>query len=139
MRRWTVALLAAWSLAAGAANVGAQPLWSWSSEVSGGPRVSMGLLAQPWVSATASDGAETSASLCFRRLRFIGQSQMTPRLSVFIESDSPNLGVHSDGFEADFFLQDLIVTYKAADALQVDGGLLLIPVSYNSNQSAASW
>jgi len=139
MRRPAIVVLAAGYLLAGSATVQPQPLGSWTSKAPDGPRVSFGLLAQPMASVAASDGAEPSASLCFRRLRFIGQGQVTRRLTVFIESDSPHLGVHSNtGFEGSFFLQDLIVSYKVSGALQVDGGLLLIPLSYNSNQSAAS-
>jgi methyl-accepting chemotaxis protein len=74
-----------------------------------------------------------------RRLRLIGGATLTRKLRLFVDSDTPNLGREIAGERQNTtYLQDLIVTYVERDELQIDAGLLMVPVSYNSLQSAAS-
>jgi len=79
-------------------------------------------------------------NIFFRRFRFIAGGKITPKLSYFIESDSPNLGKKgADGKRiSDIFLQDAYMNYAFRPEFQLDGGMLIVPVSHNSGQSAAS-
>src|SRR5262249_32065847 len=71
----------------------------------------------------------------------IGGFKLGPELSVFAQTDSPNLGKGAtDGTKdaGDIFVQDLVATWKFAQELQLDGGLLLTDNDYNHMQSAAT-
>src|SRR5262245_34001160 len=66
---------------------------------------------------------------------------MGNELSVFTETDSPNLGKASTNGtkdSGDIFIQDFAATWTYAKGFHLDGGLLLIEQSYNHNQSATS-
>jgi hypothetical protein len=81
---------------------------------------------------------DTAQDLYFRRLRLLAGGKINDQWSFFFETDSPNLGKGSKG-ENDIYIQDFVVTYKpGSDAFNLDIGMLLDPVTYNSNQSAAS-
>jgi hypothetical protein len=57
-----------------------------------------------------------------------------------VESDCANLGKKgADGKRiSEIFLQDAYVNYAFRPEFQLDGGMLLVPVSHNSGQSAAT-
>lgn len=102
--------------------------------------VSVGLLAQPQADWEHVGTGQDTGSLCFRRLRVMAGGKVFGKLRFFVESDSPFLGVVSDArqIDSELYLQDLIVTWEARDEFQLEGGLLMVPVSYNSTQSATS-
>jgi hypothetical protein len=110
----------------------------------GKPSVTLGFLAQPqFESITNPNGSGTTNNLYLRRFRLTAGGKLTRKLSYFVESDSPNLGKSvatgsTMSRTCDIFLQDAIVTYTFRPEFQIDGGMLLIPVSHNSGQSAAS-
>jgi hypothetical protein len=86
-------------------------------------------------------GTGDSQDLFIRRLRFIAGGQFTKKLSFFIDTDSPNLGkgLSTGGKVEDrLYLQDAILTYTFKPQFQIDAGMLLVPVSHNSVQSAAT-
>ena len=88
--------------------------------------------------ASASD---QSTDLFFRRFRILFGGKATEKISFFFETDSPNLGKAGAGGTkgtSDVYIQDMVLTYNASDALNVDVGMLLNAESYNSNQSATS-
>jgi hypothetical protein len=63
------------------------------------------------------------------------------KLTVFFETDSPNLGkANNAGVKDanDIFIQDFVATYKFSNHFMLDGGMLLLEQSYNHNQSAAT-
>jgi hypothetical protein len=103
--------------------------------------ISLGFLAQPQFesldNATATDSTE---NLFLRRLRFIAGGKLTPKLSFFIESDNPNLGKKAANGERinDFFVQDAYASYAFRPEFQLDGGMIIVPVSHNAAQSAAT-
>lgn len=106
-----------------------------------GSTIKFGFLAQ--ARAESLDvGADTSENLFFRRLRLLAGGKINDHLSFFLETDSPNLGKgNPDGSKSasDIFIQDFVITWKPrSDAFNLDIGMLLNEVSYNSNQSAAS-
>ncbi len=103
--------------------------------------VAFGFLAQPqveWLRNPADSGI--TDSIYMRRFRLIAGGKITPKLSFFVESDSANLGKKgADGKRiTEFFLQDAMLTYTFRPEFQIDGGMLLVPVSHNSQQSAAT-
>jgi len=101
--------------------------------------VVVGLLSQPTVAWEKVGDADGSGSVYVRRLRIIGAGNITRKLKFFLDSDTPNLGREMSGVRQHVtYLQDLVVTYAFKDEIQVEGGLLLVPESYNSLQSAAS-
>lgn len=106
----------------------------------GNTAVTLGWLAQPSLDVEHIEEGDPGASLCFRRLRFIASGKIARRLKFFVDSDAPHLGVHTDNrpLKREMFLQDLAVTYEVRPEFQVEGGLLMVPLSYNTSQSAAS-
>ena len=85
--------------------------------------------------------ADSSNNIFLRRIRLLGNFKLSDELTIFVDTDTPNLGKgNPDGTKnnADLFLQDVIVTYAFSKEFQLDGGLLLMAQSYNHNQSAAT-
>jgi hypothetical protein len=117
------------------------PPWKFTMN-QGKSSVTFGFLAQPqFESLENASGNGSLENLFFRRLRFISGGKITPKLSFFVESDAANLGKQStaDGPRMhDFFLQDAYLSYAFRTEFQLDAGQLLMPVSHNSQQSAAS-
>jgi hypothetical protein len=113
----------------------------WSSK-DGNTSFKIGLLAQLMAeSAEVAATGEEADNIFLRRLRFIAGFRLGDELSVFAQTDSPNLGKGAlDGTKdaGDIFLQDLVATWRFSQAFQIDGGLLLTEQNYNHNQSAAS-
>lgn len=115
----------------------------WIIEASdGSASLKFGFLAQARAeSLDTADGSDRSQDLYFRRLRLLAGGEVFDRWSFFFETDSPNLGKgNSDGSKGDddIYIQDFVVTYEHSDEVKIDGGLLLVPVSRNSTQSAAA-
>ena len=136
----------AWVLSAAvlAAGLVAQPAAAqlqWSSP-DGKMSLKFGLLSQIQLeSLDNADATHSGNNIFFRRLRLLGGFQLSPKLSVFIETDVPNLGKgNADGSKnnADLFIQDATVTYAFTKAFQIDAGMMLPPDTYNHTQSAAS-
>lgn len=102
----------------------------------------VGLLGQLQAESADVAGTDDSANNLFiRRLRVIMGFTLGEKISVFLETDSPNLGKSSNaGIKdtGDAFIQDFAATYKFSQGFMLDGGLLLLEQSYNHNQSAAS-
>ncbi len=85
--------------------------------------------------------ADSANNIFLRRIRLLANFKLSDELTVFVDTDTPNLGKgNPDGTKnnADLFLQDVIVTYAFSKEFQLDGGLLLTAQTYNHNQSAAS-
>jgi hypothetical protein len=102
----------------------------------------VGILGQMQGESADVAGSDDSAqNLFFRRLRLIAGLTLSDKISVFVETDSPNLGKSSNAGvkdAGDVFIQDFAATYKFSQAFMLDGGLLLLDQTYNHNQSAAS-
>ncbi len=114
----------------------------WKFAANEGTFVTFGFLAQPQYESlenTAGTGDYLN-NIYLRRFRFIAGGKLTKKLSYFVESDAANLG--KKGFDgkrtAEIFLQDAYVNYAFRPELQIDGGMILVPVSHNSAQSAAT-
>jgi hypothetical protein len=103
----------------------------------------IGILGQLQAESIENGNAKNDSAnnLFLRRLRLLGNFKLSDQLTVFFDTDSPNLGKgNPDGSKnnADIFIQDFIVTYAFRKEFQLDGGMLLMAQSYNHNQSAAT-
>jgi hypothetical protein len=132
-------VLLAVALLAAAQPAAAQLQWSSKDEKQS---FKIGLLGQLQAESADVAGTDDSAkNLFFRRLRLILGYNLGEKLSVFVETDSPNLGKANNAGVKDtgnVFIQDFAATYKFSQAFLLDGGLLLMEQTYNHNQSAAS-
>jgi len=123
-----------------------QPLYAggppWKLNLNEGKTsVSFGFLLQPQFESLENAAAtDSDNNLFFRRIRFLAGGKITPKLSFFVESDNPNLGKKAANGDRinDFFLQDAYVSYAFRPEFQLDGGMILVPLSHNTGQSAAS-
>jgi len=101
-----------------------------------------GLLSQLMAESVDLPGTDDDADNIFlRRFRLIGEFKLPEDITVFIQTDSPNLGKGAPSGTkdaGDIFLQDVVATWKYRQEFQLDGGLLLTEQTYNHNQSAAS-
>jgi hypothetical protein len=119
----------------------AGPPWKLTLDEEKKTSVSFGFLAQPqFESLEKAAGTDSDNNLFLRRFRFISGGKITPKLSFFVESDNPNLGKKAANGERinDFFLQDAYVSYAFRPEFQLDGGMILVALSHNTGQSAAS-
>lgn len=119
----------------------ADPPWQVKS-ADGKSSLNFGFLVQPQgETITTPDGTQTSKNLFLRRFRLIFGGSVTDWMSFFVDTDSPNLGkANADGSKIleRLFVQDAIFTVTARPEFQVDAGMLLVPLSHNSGQSAAT-
>jgi len=101
---------------------------------------SFGVLAQSSFQSDTAPDKDPVIDACFRRLRFIAGGTIAKKVKFFVDSDTAYMGYHgAPGWSIPAtILQDLSVTVEARDELSIDVGLLIVPVSYNSTQSAAS-
>ena len=105
----------------------------------GATMVNIGVLAQGSVAVDDVPSTAPVTDVYFRRLRLIAGGQVTPKLKFFTNSDTSYVGRRSDNWATPpTILQDAFVTYVIRPELQIDGGLMLVPLSYNGGQSAAS-
>jgi hypothetical protein len=112
------------------------------SSADGKSTLNIGFLAQMQGEALDNaDATHTGENLFLRRARIIAAGKINDKLSFFFETDSPNLGKGTAaGTKTDntIVIQDFSLTYSFSDKLKLDAGMLLVPVSHNSQQSAAS-
>src|SRR5947209_14182174 len=135
---WTALLLAALLPLVVSLPAAAQLQWSSKDNKQS---LKFGILGQMQAeSADVAGSKDTSQNLFFRRLRLILGFSLSDQLSIFFDTDGPNLGKATNGVKdtGTIFVQDFVATYKFAKELQLDGGLLLMEQDYNHNQSAAS-
>ncbi len=130
------------ALCVGTLTGSTQAQWVVKNE-GGNTSVKLGLLLQgrsEWSKVEHRD--LVSQNLYVRRARVLLAGQIHPRVGFFFETDSPSLGrvavadsVKSYGGQ---YVQDLVATATVNDMIQLDGGLILVPTSYNHLQSAAT-
>jgi phosphate-selective porin O/P len=111
--------------------------------ITGGDDVSvrLGVLGQFWADAINDPIAQAETrNLFVRRLRLITGGQVTKRVTFFVETDAPNLGraVTTKNITPAVIVQDAFASFAVSDALTVDAGLMFVPFSRNSIQSAAT-
>jgi hypothetical protein len=87
------------------------------------------------------DDEPNTNNLFVRRLRLLFAGQVAKNVSFFVVTDAPNLGKELPGgknIQPSLILQDAFASLKAADAFTLDAGLMFIPFSRNSVQSAST-
>jgi hypothetical protein len=113
----------------------------WSSP-DGGTSLKLGVLGQLQAqSLDTADATDQEKDIYIRRLRLLGFFKWGDKLSVFFDTDAPNLGKgNADGTKnvnSSIFIQDFVVTYAFAREFHLDGGEILLADSYNHNTGAA--
>jgi len=114
------------------------------SSADGSTSLKLGVLGQiQGESVQNSTNTNTENDIFFRRLRLLGLFKMGDKLSVFFDTDDPNLGkgngtTGAKAFNSSMYIQDFVVTYSFAHEFQIDGGEILTPNSYNHLTSAGA-
>lgn len=102
----------------------------------------LGVLGQfqaDWLEDPATD--ETTQNLFIRRIRLLFGGQVAKNVTLFVETDAPNLGKVLPGgtnISPAVNVQDAYGEFLLHHALAIDAGLMFVPFSRNSLQSAAS-
>ena len=136
---WPILAVVALLLTAAIRPAGAE--WAvWSPD--GKTQIKLGVLVQgraEWMKADTLD--PVAQNIFLRRARIICGGNVHPDVEFFLQTDSPNVGLpHGDGKDFDnFFLQDVITTWRWTDQQVVDAGLLQTPGSYNHLQNEAQF
>ena len=87
------------------------------------------------------DDQPSTTNLFVRRLRLIVGGQVTKNVTFFVETDAPNLGKVLAGgknIQPPVIVQDAYAEFRVGNAFMLDTGLMFIPFSRNSLQSAAT-
>jgi len=102
----------------------------------------LGVLGQFQADTISNPDPEGNTNNLFaRRLRLLFGGQVAKNVTFFVETDAPNLGktVSSvKNIQPPMIVQDAYVEVRFADAFMVDAGLMFIPFSRNSLQSAGT-
>jgi hypothetical protein len=102
----------------------------------------LGVLGQFQAETIDNPEPESNTSNLFvRRLRLLFGGQVAKQVTFFIETDAPNLGrtlPAGKNIQPAVIVQDAFASFKAVDALTLDAGLMFVPFSRNSLQSAAT-
>lgn len=85
----------------------------------------------------AADGSSWSKDLFLRRARIILSGTMFERFSFFVDTEQPNWGRGGD-WGVRTFLSDAFGTIRIVDGLQIDIGMMLMPISRHGFSSAVS-
>ena len=114
----------------------AQVAWSPSEDV----KFKFGVEGQVWADENQNPQTQGYAQNLFvRRLRLMVGGEIGKDLTFFVETDDPNLGKTPKALGSGFLLQDAFLEWKVMDALRLDGGLMIAPVSRNILQSTLSY
>jgi hypothetical protein len=137
---WTALALAVALLALGGRQASAQLQFS---SADGSSSLKLGVLGQIQGQDIGNDANNAKEKdLYFRRLRLIGLFKLGDKLSVYFDTDDPNLGKGTGAgpknSATSMYIQDFVVTYSFAHEFQIDGGEILTPNSYNHLQSAGT-
>ncbi len=102
----------------------------------------LGIQGQVWADWTQDSSLGPQGyqqNLYLRRMRLMASGEIGKDVSFFIETDSPNLGKTPKSAAAGFMLQDAFLEWKPTNAVRIDGGLFLVPLSRNALQSTLSY
>jgi hypothetical protein len=138
MSRPTIALVAALQVFGLSRPAVAQATITVSDDVN----LRFGVLGQFWADAINDPATDSETrNLFVRRLRLITGGQVAKHVSFFIETDAPNLGrtLTAKNITPSVIVQDAFASFSAPNnAFIVDAGLMFVPFSRNSVQSAAT-
>jgi hypothetical protein len=92
-----------------------------------------------WLEDPAADA--TTQNVFIRRLRLMFGGQVAKNVSFFVETDVPNLGkvlATGKNISPGVVVQDAYGEFRPRDEFMLDAGLMFVPFSRNSIQSAAT-
>jgi hypothetical protein len=102
----------------------------------------LGILAQAQADSIEDPPTDANSNNLFlRRLRLMFGGQVAKSVTFFVETDTPNLGktlATGKNIQPSTIIQDAYGEFKASDAFAIDAGLMFVPFSHNSLQSAAT-
>ena len=102
----------------------------------------LGVLGQFQADTIGDPTTDTNTENLFvRRLRLMFGGQVAKGVTFFVETDSPNLGktlATGKNIPSTMIVQDAYAEFAAGKAFAIDAGLMFIPFSRNSLQSAAT-
>jgi hypothetical protein len=102
----------------------------------------LGILGQFQADTLEMEPADVRSNNLFaRRLRVIFGGQVARNVTFFVETDTPNLGKTvgtSKNVQPTTIVQDAFGEFKPSEAFALDAGLMFVPFSRNSIQSAAT-
>jgi Phosphate-selective porin O and P len=102
----------------------------------------LGILGQFQLDALDDTGTDVDTKNLFaRRLRLMFGGEVAKGVTFFVETDTPNLGKVASGaknIQPATIIQDAYGEFKPAQVFMVDAGLMFVPFSRNSVQSAAT-
>lgn len=87
------------------------------------------------------DPIPTTSNLFVRRARLLLGGQVAKNVTFFVETDAPNLGrtlPAGKNIQPSVIVQDAFATFKAVSEFSIDAGLMFVPFSRNSIQSAGT-
>jgi Phosphate-selective porin O and P len=99
----------------------------------------LGQVQADWLEDPVTD--DTTQNLFIRRIRVLVGGQVAKNVTFFVETDAPNLGRTLPGgknISPAVVIQDAYVEWKVHDVFALDAGLMFVPFSRNSVQSAAT-
>jgi hypothetical protein len=101
-----------------------------------------GVLGQFQADTIDNPGSDQNTNNLFaRRLRLMFGGQVAKNVTFFVETDAPNLGKElptGKNIQPSVIVQDAYGEFKLHDAFALDAGLMFVPFSRNSLQSAAT-
>jgi hypothetical protein len=119
----------------------ADPPWRIAS-ADGSASLTFGLLVQPQVEwQTTADGTATASHFLIRRTRIVLGAKLGDRVSLFLDTDAPNIGKpNASGRKGEdaMFLQDVALGFAATRSIVVEAGFIIVPVGHHAAQSAAT-
>ncbi len=136
--RHTAATFVAFLLFTFSARADAQVLIKVNDDVN----FKLGVLGQfqaDWLEDPVVD--DTAQNLFIRRVRLLFGGQVAKNVTFFVETDVPNLGrtlPTGKNISPAVIVQDAYGEFKVNDAFALDAGLMFVPFSRNSIQTAAS-
>jgi hypothetical protein len=103
----------------------------------------LGVLGQFQADSLEDPGTDANTNNLFvRRVRLIFGGQVAKNVTFFVETDTPNLGKvtppAAKNITPGTIIQDAYADFKVSEAFMVDAGLMFVPFSHNSLQSAAT-
>jgi hypothetical protein len=102
----------------------------------------LGVLGQFQADTIHDTGTDVTATNLFvRRLRLLFGGQVAKDVTFFVETDTPNLGktlATGKNITPSTIIQDAYGEFKPSNGFALDAGLMFVPFSRNSVQSAAT-
>jgi hypothetical protein len=133
----TIAILVAGLVTAAPASA------QWTLTANDGKAVlNLGFLSQAQVEVLRNPGSHDDAQNVFvRRARLMLGGRVDERTSFYIDTDVPNLGKgQATGAKVanTMILQDVVLTQALGHGVKIDAGMMMMPISHNSQQSVGT-